>query len=95
MSAADESKYWSRQQRAFFSSLIANPIDSTNTNGSSSSSCDTNTDQTSGDQTAALLDSAQVYLIKLRKEIVSFLQELLLGDTLAAEYVLMHLLSSV
>lgn len=31
----------------------------------------------------------------LRKEIIDTFQELLLGDTLAAEYLLMHLLSSV
>jgi hypothetical protein len=34
-------------------------------------------------------------LYMLRKEIVDTFQELLLGDSLAAEYLLMHLLSSV
>lgn len=39
--------------------------------------------------------TAQMHLFKLRKEIIGIFQELLLGDSLAAEYLLMHLLSSV
>lgn len=42
-----------------------------------------------------LFDQSQIYLNKLRNEIILMFQELLLGDALAAEYLLMHLLSSV
>jgi hypothetical protein len=42
-----------------------------------------------------MMDGSNGSLNKLRKELVEALQELLLGDELAAEYLLMHLLSSV
>ena len=42
-----------------------------------------------------LFDQSQIYLNKLRNEIILMFQELLLGDSLAAEYLLMYLLSSV
>jgi hypothetical protein len=42
-----------------------------------------------------LFENTHIHLIRLRKELVNFFQELLLGDALAAEYLLMHLLSSV
>ncbi|CAF0825447.1 unnamed protein product [Brachionus calyciflorus] len=42
-----------------------------------------------------LFDQAQIYLNKLRNEIILMFQEMLLGDALAAEYLLMYLLSSV
>jgi hypothetical protein len=42
-----------------------------------------------------LYDNSKIYLHKLRQEIVDCFQEMLLGDALAAEYLLMHLLSSV
>lgn len=41
------------------------------------------------------MGSANDPLCILRKEIIDTLQELLLGDALAAEYLLMHLLSTV
>jgi hypothetical protein len=43
----------------------------------------------------AFLDSSHQNLIKLRQELIGFFQELLLGDALAAEYLLMHLISNV
>ena len=44
---------------------------------------------------SSLMENSQIYLLKLRQELIYCLQEILLGDTLAAEYLLMHLLSSV
>merc|ERR1712127_383536 len=43
----------------------------------------------------SLVDNSQVHLIKLRQEIIGVFMEMLLGDALAAEYLLMHLLSQV
>ena len=44
---------------------------------------------------AVLLERSSNYLTSLRKELVDYLQELLLGDSLAAEYLLMNLISNV
>ena len=44
---------------------------------------------------AVFMEKSYINLSSLRKELVDFFQELLLGDALAAEYLLMHLISSV
>jgi len=44
---------------------------------------------------AALLEKSHMYLSSLRKELLDYFQELLLGDSLAAEYLLMNLISNV
>lgn len=46
-------------------------------------------------KSSSQMGSANDPLCILRKEIIDTLQELLLGDALAAEYLLMHLLSTV
>ena len=46
-------------------------------------------------ESAASLEASKQQLLSLRKEILSCFQEMLLGDALAAEYLLMHLLSRV
>lgn len=43
----------------------------------------------------AITESKTIYLNNLRKEIINLFQEILLGDALAAEYLLMYLISSV
>lgn len=44
---------------------------------------------------SALIENSRIYFLKLRQELVNCFQEILLGDGLAAEYLLMHLLSTV
>lgn len=44
---------------------------------------------------AAFMEASKLLLLTLRKEILACFQEMLLGDALAAEYLLMHLLSRV
>lgn len=42
-----------------------------------------------------LMEKSLIYLTSLRKDLLDYLQELLLGDSLAAEYLLMNLISNV
>jgi hypothetical protein len=43
----------------------------------------------------ALFENSRTHLLKIRQELINCFQDMLLGDVLAAEYLLMHLLSSV
>jgi hypothetical protein len=76
------SKYWNAQLNTFLVNLINDPTLQIKSNISViDDSC--------------LFSKAQMSILKLRKDIISMFQELLLGDNLAAEYLLMHLLSNV
>jgi hypothetical protein len=77
------SNYWNSQFNTFLIDLINDP------------SLVNNNDYISVIDDTCLSSKAQMNLMKLRKEIISIFQELLLGDNLAAEYLLMHLLSNV
>jgi hypothetical protein len=75
-------EYWNSQLNSFLIHLIHDPtlINSQN--------IIVNND-------TQLKSKAQISLMKLRKDIIAMFEDLLLGDNLAAEYLLMHLLSHV
>jgi len=77
---SEEVPYWSKQYKMFLSSLIEGQSFGT---------------KTSPTTDAVLFENAKSKVLNLRQEIVNCFQEMLLGDALAAEYLLMHLLSTI
>ena len=75
----ESAKYWKEQYEAFMVSLNKDALLS----------------NLSPTIDAVFLEKSCLYLASLRKELTDFFQELLLGDSLAAEYLLMNLISSV
>lgn len=78
--AKQNTTYWNQQYRSFLADLI----NDNHMNQLSQEQLDVN-----------LIENSKIYLLKLRQELINCLQEILLGDSLAAEYLLMHLLSTV
>lgn len=76
---AGEKSYWSKQLNLFLAGLSGQSLES----------------KVSPTVDAALIEHSKVHVLNLRQEILSCFQEMLLGDALAAEYLLMHLLSTV
>ncbi len=85
----DEKIYWKTQLASFLTNLT----NENNREHNNSSASNKLTPSPFID--AALLESSKVHLLKIRQELVNCFQVILLGDNLAAEYLLMHLLSSV
>lgn len=77
-----QNEYWNRQHKMFLTNFLNNSESLENS-------------KVSPGIDSTLIENSRMHVMSLRKEIVSCFQEMLLGDSLAAEYLLMHLLSTV
>ena len=81
----EQTEYWKIQMRMFLSDIMTNEEKKEQSN----KICPLPIND------LALFENSRTHLLNIRQELISCFQEILLGDVLAAEYLLMHLLSSV
>ena len=87
VSLTDEERvrnYWRKQHTQFLATLL-----------NDSNEANIPSHKLSPNLDSLLYENAKSHLHKLRQALIDCFQEMLLGDALAAEYLLMHLLSSV